>query len=233
MKKYFAIPLILFLALFFINGRALALNFSDDYWTSTDFTTGGGGSADFVLAFESASYESDFGLFAVDATNNLVLFEIFDKNQERGGFLTPTKQDVDFRFDSGNWQIKLRESGTWTNFSNTFGFYFGVYTAGASDSSLDYLFFTDTQYNRSAGGTLVDTHVEHVATLFDGVDSFWIFLDDQLGGGDRDWNDMVVAGNDLAPSPVPEPASMMLLGSGLIGIAAIGRKKLLIKLKSN
>jgi hypothetical protein len=50
----------------------------------------------------------------------------------------------------------------------------------------------------------------------------WVIAwEDLPGGGDRDFNDLVV---EVNVAPVPIPAAILLLGSGLVGLAGIRKK---------
>ncbi|MBV5316566.1 MAG: PEP-CTERM sorting domain-containing protein [Desulfobulbaceae bacterium] len=180
---------------------------NDSYW---NITASGGSFVTMIIEIAGFSGQNTFGVYDIADKTNIV--QLFDGSSTTGSQQTLTIHDNGDVYVLGGTVYK----GTFS--SETFGYYIGTPNGEYfSDSTLN----SNTDYMLAYQGKDIDN--VKIGSLGAGTwtaNEYILAFED---GTDFDHNDMVLMVESV--NPVPEPATMLLFGAGIAGLAGIARRK--------
>ena len=187
----------------------------DSYWS----ITGSGGSvATIIIELAGFANGNTFGVY--DMTDSTKKVELFAGAAGAGSqALLSIKADGSVYVNFGDTGVDFAR--------NSFGYYLL--------SEVGNYFYSDTSLNADQFDHMyayqgIDVDTVQLPGLAPGVwtdNEFVLAYEDLYGGGDQDFTDFVVMVESV--TPIPEPGTLILLGTALVGCALVGRKKMFIK----
>ena len=198
----------------------------DRYWSISESKSGAW--ASLLIEIAGNGPQNNFGIFDASGNQKSLLPGAASEGDKVAitmglpGYMSATFKDwngtafVDY--DLGNFQM-----------SSVFGFYisgpggtyYSDYSKNITDGQADHMVaYAGTKIPSGIPGITPSPGngltIGHYILAFEDLAS---------PGWDQDYNDMVILVESVNPSPVPEPATMLLFGTGLAGLAAVARRR--------